>query len=263
MIDNSEMTGQLLGSLAYRDSLSGAKSKGPIRIEERKEVVNKDQLIPQTASSLDDIFNRLEEEARFRGTLSIFEILNILNLKGTAIAAALLSAPFLQPIPLIGLSTPLGLAIALAAIAIFLNRPIWVPAMIGRRRVPDSFILVNTGFIKLLGSKLKRFLQPPAKPDETSSISTAFIHQRWLSIVLFLHALLLSLPLPIPFSNTFPAWACMLASLAMAFPESHRLRWATAIITVANAAFWISLSIGARAAIPTLVETWQKHFASP
>lgn len=229
-------------------------------------MVNKARPTAYDSSSLDDIFNRLEEEARSRGTLSIFEILNILESRGTAVAAALLSAPFLQPVPLIGLSTPLGIAIGLAAIATYFNRPIWVPRAIGERQVPDSFILVNTGFIKLLSGKLKRLIHAPLdaqKPMEFKPISRWQLHQRWLSVVLLLHAVLLSLPLPIPFSNTFPAWACMLAALSMVFPESRRLRWATAFVALANVIFWIALALGVNALIPTLVETWHKHFSSP
>ncbi len=122
---------------------------------------------------------------------------------------AIMALPFCQPVPLIGLSTPLGLALAAVALGSIASDRTRLPARLRRLRIPPRFfphLLRGTGW---LVGKAERFLHP---------------RLRWLSahpwrlvwaIVMAIAAPLLTLPLPVPFSNTFPGVALLLCALGL------------------------------------------------
>src|SRR5215218_2291622 len=61
-------------------------------------------------------------------TVTLREVLGLLHGRGYVLFVMLLSLPFCQPIPLPGLSTPLGLIIALIGVRLALGRKPWLPA---------------------------------------------------------------------------------------------------------------------------------------
>lgn len=112
----------------------------------------------------------------------------------------LLSLPFCQPIPLYGLSTPIGLTLAVIGWAMLLQKPFRLPVWIGSRRIPHKFIpALIKGAGKLVGwleKHLRRRKEPLAR-----SVTARRIHGG----VFAFWGVMLALPLPIPFSNIFAA----------------------------------------------------------
>lgn len=107
--------------------------------------------------------------------------------------------PFMQPIPIPGLSTILGLVILLQGLGmIFLGKPLLT------QRMKD---------LKLSNEKLDMIYRAAVKFDKFTSKISAFKHPKinsrgvhiFCGITITLSAAFLSLPLPIPFSNFIPA----------------------------------------------------------
>lgn len=136
----------------------------------------------------------------------------LLTLRGRAymLLLILLTLPFLLPLPLPGLSTPFGLAIILIAMRLALGQRPWLPKRIQRLEIPGGFFpRVIDGAARII-----RGLE-------------SFLHPRWLvmtespvvrqlhAIVLVASAIVLFLPLPIPFSNNLPAWSVLLIAGGM------------------------------------------------
>lgn len=123
-----------------------------------------------------------------------------LSVRGHALLAFFLCLPFLQPVPLLGLSTPVGLAIALLGALMALGRPPWLPKRWLDRELPPRAVLrvVRTG--QLLLRRAERFIRPRGQ---------WFHSHRWArpiaGAVIALSGLELALPLPIVFTNTLPA----------------------------------------------------------
>ncbi len=131
----------------------------------------------------------------------------LLALRGRAymLLLILLTLPFLLPLPLPGLSTPFGLAIGLVALRLALGQRPWLPKKIQRLRMPAGYF--------------PRMIDGAARIIRTLE---SFLHPRWLvltesgvlrqlhAVVLVAAAMILLLPLPIPFSNGLPAWAILL-----------------------------------------------------
>ena len=138
-------------------------------------------------------------------SVTLREVLAILRGRGYSLLLILLALPFATPIPLPGLSTPFGLAIALIALRLTLGQRPWLPRRLQRRVLPSGF------FTKLLGfsARLIRLFEKVMRPRLAFLTATGWLRQGH-AFLMFLAALCLLLPLPIPFTNSFPAWVILL-----------------------------------------------------
>ena len=138
-------------------------------------------------------------------SVTLREVLTILGGRGYSLLLILLALPFATPIPLPGLSTPFGLAIALISLRLTLGQRPWLPKRLQRRVLPSGF------FTRLLAfsSRLIRIFEKVMRPRIVFVTEAARVRQLH-ALFMFLAALGLLLPLPIPFTNSFPAWVILL-----------------------------------------------------
>jgi hypothetical protein len=120
-----------------------------------------------------------------------------------ALAGLLLSTPFLQPVPLLGLSTPFGGLLALLGLFQILGRgPAALP-----KRIRDRKIHAET-INKILFYCEKLLLSLGGR-------GRILAHPRIVGWHVFFMGVLLALPLPIPFSNSIPAWGIVFSCLSV------------------------------------------------
>ena len=141
--------------------------------------------------------------------LTVEELQAPLKGRGVAMLLLLLSLPFCF-IPVPGLSTPFGIAVLLMGLRIAFAQKPWLPKFIRERSIsPSRLVKVLTG-----GIRFARIMEKIVKPR------MQFLH-RWpgamnlIGVGIASGGLLLLLPLPIPFSNTVPAWAVVLLTAGM------------------------------------------------
>jgi hypothetical protein len=121
--------------------------------------------------------------------------------RGFAMLLLLLALPFCF-IPIPGLSTPFGIAVLLIGVRISLGQKPWLPQFIRRKSISPGRLA------KLLegAGKFARLMEKFVRPR-------MHFLQRWpgmmnlIGLGIASGGLLLLLPLPIPFTNTIPAWA--------------------------------------------------------
>lgn len=142
--------------------------------------------------------------------VTLREVIYVLRNRAYLLLVILLSLPFIQPVPLPGLSTPLGLAIVLIALRLSLGQRPWLPMKIQRAELPAGFF----GKLMTLTERLIRFLESVLRPRWAAVTGTPLLNQLH-SIVILASALILLLPLPIPFSNLLPAWAIFLLACGL------------------------------------------------
>lgn len=144
------------------------------------------------------------------GPVTIGELFAICGTKGHAFLAIFLVLPFLQPLPLPGVSSAIGVVLAIIGVFVALRRPPWVPRRLARVEVEPDVVLRICSSLEKLMKRLERFVKPRAQ--------WLFAH-RWFrltnGVVWILHALVFSLPLPIPLSNAFPALVILLLALGI------------------------------------------------
>ncbi len=142
------------------------------------------------------------------GDLSLKDIFQIMGKESHYAIIAFLILPFLQPIPLFGLSTPFGMLIAMLAVFAYFNRPPWLPERWANRKVSAKTVGMITEGSERIFKKM-----------------SVILHRRWKflfqgpfkalnAFLLCANAILLALPLPIPFSNAIPAWMILFQTLA-------------------------------------------------
>ena len=143
-------------------------------------------------------------------TVTTQVLVDHLSTRGHALLAFFLALPFLQPVPLPGLSTPFGAAIAVLGLLMALGRPTWLPRRWLRRDLPSAQLvrIVRTG--QRLLRRVERFIKPRG---------VWFHRHRWArpiaGIVIAISGAELALPLPIAFTNTLPALVIATTAVAM------------------------------------------------
>jgi hypothetical protein len=142
--------------------------------------------------------------------VTLREVLYVLGGRGYLLLVLLLALPFITPIPLPGLSTPFGLAIALIALRLSLGQRPLLSKKLQRKELPAGFMG------KLFGAaeKILRFFEKFLRPRLTFLTDTPLLVQLH-AVLMLLAALALLLPLPIPFTNSFPAWAILLLAAGL------------------------------------------------
>jgi hypothetical protein len=142
--------------------------------------------------------------------ITLREVIQVLGGRAYMLLVLLLALPFITPIPLPGLSTPFGLAIVLIAFRLSLGQRPWLPKKLQRKVLPAGFISKVFGFAE----KLLRFFEKFLRPRLTFLTDTPRLVQLH-AIFLLIAALVLLLPIPIPFTNSFPAWAILLLAAGL------------------------------------------------
>src|SRR6266404_7074000 len=165
-----------------------------------------DQSSSQSHLSLDleTLHARVKDKA-----LTLAELKQALKGRGSAMLLILLALPFcFVAIP--GLSMPFGIAICLIGVCLAFGREPWLPRFIMHRRLSTArSAQLLTGAIKV-ARQLERFVRP----------RFAFLHAgpgmlRLIGLGIVIASLGLMLPLPIPFSNSIPAWAVVFLAIGM------------------------------------------------
>jgi hypothetical protein len=149
----------------------------------------------------------LQEEAT-RGDLTLRRVFEILGEEGHAVLLLFFCLPFLQPIPIPGLSTPLGFMIVLISIFLFRQVPPWLPKRYENLKISAAVVIRVSNVAERIWKVVSKIVKARLE----------FLHDLWvfraLNLCLFIvNAVLLSLPLPIPFSNTVPAIAIILCAI--------------------------------------------------
>ncbi len=138
-------------------------------------------------------------------TVTLREVLGLLKGRGYVLLVMLLALPFCTPVPLPGVSTPFGLIIGIIGARLACGAKPWLPSrLLDTRLSPKIFGKVFAltrkiilGFERLLRPRLLWVTSTPLRLQ---------LH----AVPIVICAVLLLLPLPIPFSNTVPAWSIML-----------------------------------------------------
>lgn len=149
----------------------------------------------------------LQEEAK-KEDLTLKRVFILMGEEGHAVLILFLCLPFMQPIPIPGLSTPLGFLIAVVSYYLFRQSPPWLPKKFENLKISSEVLLK----VSEVAEKLWGYAAKIIKTRLT--IFHDNILFRFLNlIVVVVNAVLLSLPLPIPFSNTVPVVAIILSAI--------------------------------------------------
>lgn len=149
----------------------------------------------------------LQAEAS-KGDLTLRRIFDLMGEEGHSVLLLFLCIPYMQPIPIPGLSTPFGLLMSLIAVFLYLQRPPWLPKRFENLRVSAKLIIKVSEVAENFWTKASRIIR-----ERWTFFHDLHAFRLINLIVLAVNGVLLALPLPIPFSNMFPAIAVMLCAV--------------------------------------------------
>jgi len=159
--------------------------------------------------AISGVVQRLEHRLGNRG-ISIGELMLALEGKGHAAIIAILAMPFCLPVQIPGLSTPFGIILIFTGLRISFGQAPWLPGWLLVRKIPPP---TTEGLLE----GLRKLAVPAEKvlhPRLSVLCRNPFLHRVHGVLIAFL-AILLALPLPIPFSNLLAAIPILLMALAL------------------------------------------------
>ncbi len=177
--------------------------------------------------------------------MTIAELEGILQGRGIALFILVLSAPFIIPTP--GLSVPFGIGLALLGLRIAIGRKSSLPGFILRCQLSYktlSFVVLPlAAFI----ARVEKHIRPRMHFLQTHPWAINLI-----GVGIVSGGLILSLPLPIPFSNGFPAISIMLLAAGMMERDGLLVLWGY----IVGALSWVYLAFWWQAVIAALHWLW-------
>lgn len=151
--------------------------------------------------------DQLQIEA-MSGDLSLKRVFEIVGGEGHGILMLFLCLPFIQPIPIPGLSTPFGAMICLVALLDFLRADPWLPKRFEEVKVTAKVVTKSSEVAEKIWSYAAKVIK-----QRLTVVCDFFLFRLATFLVVIFSALLLALPLPIPFSNTVPVISIVLCAL--------------------------------------------------
>lgn len=143
-------------------------------------------------------------------TVTLREVIGLLHGRGFVLLLMLLALPFTTPVPLPGLSTPFGLIIAVIGTRLVFGEKPWLPARLLDTRLPPKVFTKVFELTRRIVVAFERLLRPRLL-WVTGTPRRDQLH----AVPIVVCALMLLLPLPIPFSNTIPAWAILFTAAGL------------------------------------------------
>ncbi len=189
------------------DSSSENSSESSQKTSAQALVSVSDSSPSERASGVLSLLDRIKAEALL-GDISLQQLLNLFGDKSHQMFIFSISIPFMQPIPLVGLSTPLGVLIALASFLQMISVKPWIPQFFANKKISSAIVIKSAEFGYQLWSKIRFLIKP-----RLGFLITNRIFKILSFIVVAINGILLALPLPIPFSNTVPNVAIVLNSM--------------------------------------------------
>lgn len=140
--------------------------------------------------------------------LTLQGLLDRLGDRGLLILCMVLTMPFLLPVSIPGSSIPFGVLIALIAVGLVTHRAPWLPARLMHRRLARGQVVPLLEKGARLFARLERLVHPRLWP-----LTHGATLGRFNGILLGLTGLLMMAPLPLPLSNTLPAYGVLFLAL--------------------------------------------------
>lgn len=172
------------------------------------------------------------------GDISLQRLIDILGDESHPLVLLLLSLPYLFPISIPGLSTPVGVLVVAVAIMLFLNKPPWIPKKYRAQIISSENVNKVTETAEKIWSKLAHFIK-----QRWIFVCTKRFFKTMNLFVFLINGIFLSLPFPIPFSNTMPGIAIILCSLGHLEKDGFFI-FLSYLWTVLVIGFFVAISIG-------------------
>ena len=192
------------------DTTNHGPNPEPLRV-----ITDADLSTPPAPAPASPVRRLSEEISRLIGAFPqravyVREVLEVTRGRGFNMLLILLAFPFCTPIPLPGFSVPFGVIIAFIGLRLALGQKPWLPARLLNTELPPTFFPRFLAATRRLVRGLEFFLKP-----RFGQVLRWRTVMHGMGAMIMVCGLLLTLPLPIPFSNGLPALTVLLLAAGM------------------------------------------------
>ena len=152
------------------------------------------------AASLKEIILNIDKKSEPNG-LTLKQLIELFQDRSHPLIILFLSLPFVQPLPLFGLSSILGGVIFLSGLFIIFRIKPWLPVRFQQKMIQKSLVKSCTSTLIKVLNRTEKYIKP-----RFTFLSTSLPAKIFNGLLIMLFAFLLALPLPIPFTNSVPAY---------------------------------------------------------
>ncbi|MCD6051981.1 MAG: Exopolysaccharide synthesis, ExoD, partial [Verrucomicrobia bacterium] len=156
--------------------------------------------------------------------------------RGIYLFLTMVSLPFIVPIPLPGFSLVVGVIILLSGLRMALGLPPKLPLFIGKK----SISVERQRKILAASVRLVKWIERMVKPRGRDWIANEASRRAHGLLIAFM-GLLLTLPLPIVFTNSLPGLAVIFVCVSM-MEEDALLIWAGYVFAAGSVIYLLALS---------------------
>ncbi len=183
--------------------------------------------------SLEDISSKIPDKG-----ISLKDFLDLMGNRGGLIVCMILATPFLIPVSIPGSSIPFGLGIMFIGISRIFNRYLIPKRIINYKLPKDTLIKILNGTMSVLG-RLEKYIRPRFL-ILTSSFTASRIN---LSLMVYT-AFLLMLPLPIPLTDSLPAYSIFFLAAGILECDGYLVLAGYLLVSVTTIYFGLTLLLG-------------------
>ena len=184
------------------------------------------------SEELDLILREFEVE-----TVTLRDVIAVLHGRGYLLLIMLLALPFCAPVSPPGLSTPLGMVITLIGVRLSLGEKPWLPSRLLELRLPPATFRKVFAVTRKLMLGLEKVLRP-----RLLAVTGTARREQFHAVPIVVCAVLLLLPLPVPLSNLFPAWAVLLVAAGL-LERDGLVILAGYLMVLASVAFFAAIAV--------------------
>lgn len=160
-------------------------------------------------NSLAERLNHLLDQAQAQD-IPVKVVIDTLAGKGQAVLLILFSLPFCQPIQIPGFSAPFGILLSFIGLRIAFGHRVWIPKMLLEKKIPYTTLKKIASIAITITDKLRFFVSTRL----TWLVQNPSLHIiQGLTITVL--AILLALPVPIPFTNLIAAYPLLAFGLGI------------------------------------------------
>lgn len=170
--------------------------------------------------------------------------------RGYYLLLIVISLPFVSPIPLPGFSIPFGVAIALIGLRLTMGRKTWLPRYVLEWEISPGLL---AKVVRGTGRTLKA-VEIVLRP-RLAFMQDWIAFRRIAGVIITVCGLLMVLPLPLPFSNSLPAWTVLFLSIGALERDGLFFILGTIAFGV-TIAFFTFLAVGGVEAVDKLRQLW-------
>lgn len=143
-------------------------------------------------------------------THTLQSLLDQMGDRGILLMMVLLNIPFSLPIPIPGLSTPFGLALLFLCTKVAWGIPQKLPLFLGNKKISQNILKAILEKCIWGVEKIEKYLRP-----RFLLFCDSLFFRGFNLFICFIMAFILTLPLAVPLTNSFPALTLIFLSLGM------------------------------------------------